>query len=130
MIKHPLTLVLFFTGPGFLVSLSSQDVMVSVKYWASKSWYIFVFYFLAYIILKNEKRWMQFVWCSILSATVTVLIIEYRHALTGFSFSAINTLVNPFYRNHVNYACLLACIFPYLWPAWKNLSKNQFLGWG
>lgn len=131
MIKHPLTLVLFFHWTWiFLVSLSSQDVMVSVKYWASKSWYLFVFYFLAFIILKNEKRWMQFVWCSILSATVTVLIIEYRHALTGFSFSAINTLVNPFYRNHVNYACLLACIFPYLWPAWKKFEQKPIFRMG
>jgi O-antigen ligase len=38
-----------------------------------------------------------------------------HHALLGFSFTGINDAVRPFFRNHVNYAAILALILPLLW---------------
>ena len=54
-----------------------------------------------------------------------------RHSLTGFSFETINFVLNPFYRNHVNYAAILVVFFPFIWyaPTWvtKYSSKWWFL---
>lgn len=127
LLKHPVTIALVIHWLWiFFTSLSSQEVWVSLKYWMSKTWYLFVFYGLAYLFLKNEKRLLLFSLFSIGAAACTVLIIELRHAGSGFAFDQINTAVRPFYRNHVNYACLLVCLLPYAWPAWHRLKHNLY----
>lgn len=123
LLKHPVTVALLIHWLWiFFTSLTSLDVWVSLKYWMSKTWYLFVFYGLAYLFLKNEKRLLLFSLFSIGAAACTVVIIEWRHAGSGFAFDQINTAVRPFYRNHVNYACLLVCLLPYAWPAWQRLK--------
>ena len=51
-----------------------------------------------------------------------------RHTLTGFSFEAINSVLNPFYRNHVNYAAILVVFFPFIWyaPAWETKYSSKW----
>lgn len=127
ILKHPITVALAVHWLWILfTSLSSQDVWVSLKYWISKTWYLFVFYILAYLFLKNEKRLFRFALLSIGTAALTVMIIEWKHAGSGFAFDQINTAVRPFYRNHVNYACLLVCLLPYAWPVWHLLKRKAF----
>lgn len=123
--KHPLTWAILVHWVWILyTSIVSQDVMTSLKYWLAKTWYLLVFYLLAYLFLKNYKRIFLFSIVSILAAVVTVLLIEFKHAGSGFAFSEINTAVRPFYRNHVNYACLLVCLLPYAWAVWKQLDRS------
>jgi hypothetical protein len=128
LLHHPVTWLLIFHWVWILVcSLGSQNMVVSVKFWLSKSWYLFIFYVLAYLFFKNEKRLQLFVWVSAAAACGTVLIIESKHAFTGFAFNTINDVVRPFYRNHVNYACLMVCIIPYLFPLWKHFRTKPFI---
>jgi O-antigen ligase len=49
-----------------------------------------------------------------LSVLLSVLFVLYKHAAYGFSFEKVNTALEPFYRNHVNYSALLVCITPIL----------------
>lgn len=131
---HPLTWMLFFHWLWILLCcLGSQDILVSIKFWLSKSWYLFIFYVLAYTLLKSERRFLIFTWISAIAASITVIFIESRHGMNGFAFNMINTVVRPFYRNHVNYACLQVCLLPYVWALWNNyqhrpLIKNIILG--
>lgn len=121
LVQHPVTWLLLIHWIWiFICCLGSQEVLHSLKYWLSKSWYLFIFYILAYVFLKNEKRISMFVWVSAIAACMTILVIEIRHSFTGFAFSAINTVVQPFYRNHVNYACLQVCLLPYVWALWQH----------
>lgn len=130
LVRHPVTWLLLIHWVWiFICCLGSRDIFHSMKYWLSKSWYLFVFYILAYTFFKNEKRISAFVWVSALAACATILVIEVRHSFTGFAFSAINSVVLPFYRNHVNYACLQVCLLPYVWALWhysrdKKLIRN------
>ena len=52
-----------------------------------------------------------------------------RHALDGFSFEGINSVLNPFYRNHVNYAAILVVFFPFLWYSPNWVKKYSFKWW-
>lgn len=127
LLQHPLTWMLVFHWIWILVcSIGSQDIVISIKYWLSKSWYLFIFYVLAYTFLKSEKRLITFSWISAIGACITVLFVEGRHGMTGFAFNTINTVVQPFFRNHVNYACLLVCILPYLFPLWKYYKHKPY----
>ncbi|MEP7268885.1 MAG: O-antigen ligase family protein [Saprospiraceae bacterium] len=125
ILKEPITwiLALHFCWI-FVTCLGSESFFISLKYWIAKSWYLMVFYILPFILLKNENRWKLFAWVSLAAASCTVFIIEARHSSSGFAFTEINKVVRPFYRNHVNYACLLVCIFPYLYPLIKS-SKTK-----
>ena len=60
---------------------------------------------------------------------VTIFIIVFKHAAFGFSFDKINAVVQPFYRNHVNYACLMALFFPIVWLATSWYKRWSILWW-
>lgn len=42
-----------------------------------------------------------------------------RHSFYGFSFESIKNILNPFFRNHVNYSSMLVCLLPPAWCIWK-----------
>jgi O-antigen ligase len=127
LLHHPVTWMLIFHWIWILIcSIGSQDMLVSIKFWLSKSWYLFIFYVLAYFFLQSEKRLITFSWVSAIGASITVLLVEGRHGMTGFAFNTINSVVQPFYRNHVNYACLQVCILPYLYPLWKYYKHKPY----
>ena len=126
ILNYPLTLAILIHWCWILITcISSVDIIYSIKYWLSKSWYLMNFYILAIYFLKKESRKSAFAILVLIAAGITVLIIETKHGFTGFAFSEINESVRPFYRNHVNYACLLVCVFPFLYPIW-NQYKNHF----
>jgi O-antigen ligase len=39
-------------------------------------------------------------------------VITFRHFQTGFAFDSVNSVVQPFFRNHVNYGAFLVCLLP------------------
>ncbi len=123
--KHPLTWAILVHWVWiFYTSITSQDMIASIKFWLAKTWYLMVFYLMAYVFLKTYKRMLVFSVISVLAAVITVLIVEYKHAASGFAFDQINTAVRPFYRNHVTYASLLVCLLPYTLPVWHYLKGD------
>jgi len=46
-----------------------------------------------------------------------VAVVWLRHAAYGFSFESVFRVLSPFYRNHVNYAAILAIMVPFTWFA-------------
>jgi O-antigen ligase len=131
-IRHPLALLLvlhlFWI---FATTITSSVFLVSLKFSLAKLWYVVTFFFLAGSILKKEKDFITFFWCILIPLLSTVLIIWVQHAAQGFSFESVGGVLDPFYRNHVNYASLLALFIPFVWFArqWypKNSSKRWFL---
>ncbi len=126
--RHPLSMLLAFHWLWILcTSIMSTDPILSMKFWLSKTWYIFVFYVMTFVFLKNTHRLRWFALLSLLTAALSVLIIEIRHGLTGFAFNTINEVVRPFYRNHVNYACLLVCVLPFLYPLIHSFRQKPWI---
>jgi O-antigen ligase len=121
MLLHPISLVLLLHfGWIGLTALSSTEPMVSLKFLAAKSWYIAVFYFLGYHIVRSEKDFIQWLRWLIIPILITVLVIWARHSTQGFSFESVNEFLNPFYRNHVDYALMLGVVFPFVWVFRKS----------
>lgn len=121
---HPLVILLLMHVSWMVIScFFTTDPLISVKFLLAKSWYIGSFFFLALYLFHTDKLQRLLNWFFIpLLATVGLVVV--RHALEGFSFDSVNDILNPFYRNHVNYSALLAISFPFLFYSWR---VNRFL---
>ena len=117
-LTHPITLILLFHILCMVATtITSSFVFVSAKFILAKLWYVFTFFFLAGYLLKDEVDVRKMIWIIFIPLAIAVMYVLVRHAGYGFSFKDVNRVMNPFFRNHVNYACLLALFFPYLWFA-------------
>lgn len=128
--KHPLTLLVIFHVLWIGVScFSSYNIIISFKFFLAKIWYVLCFYFLAGILIRSIKDLKYLLWCFYLSLFVVVSIVLVRHAHYNFSFKDVNYVFDPFFRNHVNYACTLALIYPYIFFAvfWYKKWSNKWI---
>ncbi|MFT5762731.1 MAG: O-antigen ligase [Saprospiraceae bacterium] len=130
-IKHPLTLILVFHLFWiFAATITSSLFIVSLKFSLAKLWYVTVFFFMAGSMLKDEKNIKNFFWCILIPLLFTVVIVLVRHAGYGFTFEAASKVLSPFYRNHVNYAALLALFIPFVWFArqwYPSYSTKRYI---
>lgn len=124
LLLHPITifLLLHLAWIG-ITTIQSDNLLISVKFALAKTWYIVVFYALGYLLIKRESdgiAWLRWVLVPLL---LTVGVVMIRHALEGFSFDSINSVLNPFYRNHVSYALMLGVMMPFIW-----FFRNRIVG--
>ncbi len=129
-LRHPITLlVLLHLFWIFATSITSENLMVSFKFSLAKLWYIVVFFFMAGSILKRPQDIRLFFWSILLPLIATIMFIWARHAQTGFSFDTVSGVLDPFYRNHVNYAALLALFTPFVWFARQWYPSGSLNRW-
>lgn len=114
--RHPITLLLLAHFSWMIVAtITSENLLVSLKFVLAKTWYIATFFFLAGWLLRRPSDVRQLFWFVFIPLTFTVLVTLTRHAFSGFSFAQIHQVLHPFYRNHVAYAAILVVFFPFLW---------------
>jgi O-antigen ligase len=124
---HPASLILavifFWT---FLTSIYSTEPFVSAKYTIAKVWYMGLFY-IAPLFLFRDRSFLRTWLGLLLTATIlTLLIVLTRQAIAGFTFADVNKILNPFYRNHVTYACMLGVAFPFA-LYFRNTAKHLII---
>jgi len=110
-----------------LTAMNSTEPMISLKFLAAKTWYIAVFYFLGYYLVRSEKDFIQWFRWLIIPILITILVIWARHSTQSFSFESVNEFLSPFYRNHVDYALMLGVVFPFVW-VFRNSWKGKYTG--
>lgn len=131
-LQHPITCLLLLHWLWiWTASLFSQDMLLSLKFSLAKTWFLATFFFLAGELLRSPKRIRLVLWLLLVPLVLATLKVVLHHATMGFGFKEINTAVNPFFRNHVNYAALLALFLPFVWymlrwTRWFSL-KGMFL---
>ena len=114
--RHPISvLILLSLVWVLLTTLSSSNLLVSIKWLLAKLWYLLSFYFLAGDVLRSRRQHDWMFWLVFIPLLITVVYVLFRHWQLDFELRAINRAVRPFYRNKVNYACLLALFTPFVW---------------
>jgi O-antigen ligase len=128
--RHPLTLLLLihFFWIAFAAILSSNQI-VSLKFTLSKFWYLATFFFLTGHILRNERQSWNLWWWIIIPLTLATIKVVLHHASMDFGFKEINKATSPFFRNHVNYAAILALMLPLLWFFWGRYKRWSLAWW-
>ena len=97
-----------------VATLSAVDTTIATKYMLAKIWYIVTFYYLTGAILQKQHDVRRFVWTIFIPLSISISITIIRHAALDFSFSEVNYVMQPFFRNHVNYACTIAIFLPFI----------------
>ncbi|MBU6342266.1 MAG: O-antigen ligase family protein [Bacteroidetes bacterium] len=130
-LKHPITLALLLHLAWMTVCVvTSQNTYISIKFLLAKGWYVVVFYFLTGHMLNRPSQYKTMVWWYYVPLQLAMLIVLIRHANIGFSFTEVEYVMGPFFRNHVTYACSLAVSMPLIWftlPWYKRYSKQWYL---
>ncbi len=115
-VLHPLFVLLLIHFFWILFTTILSDVpLISIKYSLAKSWYLISFILIPLLVFReinDIKRWGLY---FVIPLIATVIIILIRHSQYGFSFEKINSAVIPIYRNHVDYACCLGIVLPFVW---------------
>jgi len=123
--QHPIFLLLLLcVGWSVIAALFSSHTLISFKYLLAKTWYIGAFLIAPLILFKNENKIRKasvYLTVGIVAAAFIALV---RHYPYQFRFAFINDALQPFFRNHVNYAALLVCSVPLLLGSFQ-LSKTQ-----
>lgn len=117
-----LFLLLHLVWIGISAIFSTVPIF-SLKFILAKGWYIAAFFIMTLIIVRSEADVKKIFWTIYISLTFTIVVALVRHALTGFAFDAINPVLRPFYRNHVNYAAIVSVFFPFVLMARKWYPK-------
>jgi O-antigen ligase len=129
-LRHPLTLILLahFLWIAFAAILSSNQT-VSIKFTIAKFWYLATFFFLTGHLMRDERQTWKLWWWIIIPLTLATLKVILHHASLDFGFKEINAATSPFFRNHVNYAAILALILPMLWFFWGRYRRWTLAWW-
>ena len=127
IILHPVTLLLFFHLSWMtLTSFSSVDKLVSFKFLLAKYWYVAAFYVSSWFFIRHKKDLKTLIWCLYLPLVFIVIWVLVRQAFQGFEFDDVNVAVQPFFRNHVDYASILVLSYPLIWISYRWYPKGSW----
>ncbi len=124
---HPLFVLLLLQVIWIaLVIPFSTHTIISAKYLLAKLWYLLAFVVLPVFLFRDKEVVKKSAVLLVCSMMLFVMYALMRHATFDFSFEKINTALEPFYRNHVNYSALLVCIIPLL-IAFLHSAEKRWL---
>lgn len=115
LLRHPLSLLLVLHLIWLATTTITSDLfVVSLKFLLAKLWYVVTFFVLSAYLLRTDADYRKFFWIFFWPFIFVVFVIVVRHALLGFSFQGIHSIMHPFQRNHVNYAAALTLFLPFI----------------
>lgn len=108
----------------FVTALNSENLLISIKVFTAKIWYILPFFLFPLITFKETAEYERTYKIVYKFLFVAICIVLVRHAFEGFSFAASHGVVRPFFRNHVNYAAISVVCLPFVW-AFLRIQKLE-----
>ena len=123
-LRHPVTWVVVagFVWMGLTV-LPSSHIVVSLKAWVSRAWFIASFYVLMSAWFASDPKASQrFLVLLLVPLSVVVAYTLIRHSGYGFSKGAGHWVMKPFFKDHTSYGAVLALMLPPSspWPGGPN----------
>ncbi|MDJ0364155.1 O-antigen ligase family protein [Hymenobacter sp. H14-R3] len=111
--RHPLLLLpLLMLAWSMLDTVFSTNLLKSCKYLLAKCWYLIPFLLGTLLLVRRPADFWRVMGIYAAATAVSLLWVLPRHASVGFSFAKVNWAIQPFYRNHVTYATVLALLLP------------------
>jgi len=108
--------ILFFLGWILVTVAASEMIVVSLKYFLVRFWFIGVFFYLAYLLFrKNLSNIDRFLWAYIAGMLVVILWASYKQVNLGFlNQKAAHGASTPFFIDHTSYGAAIAFSIPIL----------------
>ena len=116
LFKHPITYIIGGTLLWMIISTStSWDMIVSIKFFISRTWFVVGFFFvLGHIMLNNPEYKEKMIMMLLFPLTIVIIYTLIRHAGHDFSKHAGHWMMKPFFKDHTSYGAVLAMMFPQL----------------
>jgi len=116
VLRHPVTLAVYFhLAWMFVSSLTSSDLLVSFKMFASRLWFVVGFYLLATQLFRDEKRMHTYVWLFVAAFTGVIIYAIINHMQYGLDNQVMaHRVASPFYKDHTSYGASLGFLLPVL----------------
>lgn len=113
IIRHPVTIAIIFNLAWiFLTVITSTMPLVSFKFFASRLWFVVVFYFLATQLFANFKNMVRYIWLYTITLIPVIGYFQFRLLNEGMSNQrAAVWIIEPFFNDHTAYGAALAMIF-------------------
>lgn len=127
LLKHPVFIsILFFLAWLLITIVTSEMPLVSLKYFLVRFWYIGVFFYLAYIIFKQDNSSInRYLWAYIIGISVVCALSIFKQAGSGLlSHRAAHGAAAPFFVDHTSYGAALALIIPIAAAFGLNAKKG------
>jgi O-antigen ligase len=114
-LQHPATRLIFLQLAWMLITtISSTEVIISVKYLVSRLWFIFSCYIIIPHLFQKRENIVRFVFTYAVSLAIVVAYTTVVHAGFNFDVKAADWVVSPFYNDHTAYGAALAMFIPVL----------------
>jgi putative inorganic carbon (hco3(-)) transporter len=115
VLKHPITIAILINLAWiFITSITSQEKIVSLKFFLSRSWFLLVFYFLAVVLFKEFNKIKAYLWAYMIPLGAVIIITLVKHSADNFSQITSFEIMSPFYIAHGIYAAAIAFFIPLL----------------
>ena len=113
-LRHPLSVaILVYLGWMLITCLTSVRPVISLKFLISKVWFITpCYWFFMQMVNDDLRNAVRYFNCYAVGLSVIVLIVTYRHALSGFDEHYAHYVMSPFYNDHTAYGAALAFMLP------------------
>lgn len=127
-VKHPMTQLIIIQIAWMLVTtLTSTEIVVSVKYLLSRLWFVFSCYVIMPHLFQNKTNIIRFALCYATSLSIVVFYTLFRHAGYNFNYKAADWVVDPFYNDHTAYGAALAMFIPLMLSFTFLKSASRFV---
>lgn len=111
--NHPITIAtVFYLIWMFVTVLTSEDILISFKFFVAKMWFVIPLFFFLVVIFRDKEAMYRVVWLYLASLAVVVAITLVRHYAWGFDQKAAHWIMSPFYKDHTSYGAIVAFYIP------------------
>jgi len=113
VLYHPVSvMIILYLTWMLLTSLTSTMVVVSLKHFVAKLWFICPFYFLGTQLFRDFKNIRKFIWLYIIPLLIVIAYTIIGHQQHGWTQKAAHVVMWPFYNDHTAYAAAIAMFLP------------------
>lgn len=129
-LRHPLVLIMALQLFWLIIAvICSTDHLISLKFLLAKGWFMTAFAVLPIFIFKEKKDFILGFRLFLVSLTITILIVLYRHWKLNFGFLLINDATSYLYYNRVEYSTVISMFFALLCAAVPLTGNRPLQRW-
>lgn len=128
--RSPLILIVIIQYIWTIVTvIFAHDLILASKFLLAKTWFLTSFIFFTSIFIKSKKDILNTFLLFAIPVLIHAVFAFIKHATESFGYWESNTVVQPFYRNHVDYGSILSMVFPAIFILMIRRKKWDIIKW-
>lgn len=128
--NNSLTFIIILQLFWLIVSVVfAYDHIPALKFLLAKLWYLAAYLFIPTLLIRDKKDFAAVALILCIPIVLHAMFVFAWHATLKFGYWESNIVVEPFYKNHVDYGSVLSMIFPAVYVFWRLKKANRTLWW-